>query len=485
MYVANVSVTYTIEDINGATSSCNTTVMVEDNMNPTAGCTNVTVQLGANGQGSTTAAAVESGSTDNCGTVNPQSLSVSTFNCSNIGANSVTLTVNDGNGNTGTCTATVTVEDNIPPTPVCKTNMVSIQADGTYTLQESDVYDDIASDDNCGINNVSFTPTTYDCNDDGQTFTVGVTVTDVGGNTTSCNATITVDISNALPIGWSANNIGSSGTVGNDYSFDPCSGTANGEFVISGGGNNSTSFFTDNVAFAGQTICGDGTITAKIENVTPNGYGGLMIRETTDVGSKQAAIFSNMTNILRHESRNTTNGFKQVNSFFKPNPFWLRLERSGDWIFAYYSTTGTAFQYVHAVMVPMQSCVEFGLASFTYQVNQQTDATFSNVVVTGNPAPTASLPNTPVLADMQQIKATALYPNPASHEVNLSFKSPIETRTTVVLRNQLGQAIEQRQLQPGDEFSTWNVSGLENGMYFLEISTPGQTVQVMRFIKTQ
>ena len=484
-----VSVMYTIEDINGATSSCNTTVMVEDNMNPTAGCTNVTVQLGANGQGSTTAAAIESGSTDNCGTVNPQSLSVSTFNCSNIGANSVTLTVNDGNGNIGTCTATVTVEDNTPPTPVCKTNTVSIQADGTYSLQDSDVYDDIASDDNCGISSVSFTPTTYDCNDDGQTFTVGVTVTDAGGNTANCNATITVDVGSALPISWSANNIGDGGTIGNAYSFDPCSGAANGEFVISGGGNNSTSFFTDNVAFASQTICGDGTITAKIENVTPNGYGGLMIRETTDAGSKQAAVFSNMTNILRHESRNTTNGFKIVNSFFKPSPFWLRLERSGDWVFAYYSTTGTAFQYVHAVFVPMQSCVEFGLASFTYLPNAQTDATFSNVTVTGTPSTTVDIPGfteEEILLNLRPSGSNhSLYPNPASSEVNLVFESPIETRTMAVLRNQLGQTIEQRQLQPGDEFSTWNVSLLENGLYFLEINAQGQAVQVMRFVKTE
>jgi hypothetical protein len=89
-----------------------------------------------------------------------------------------------------------------------------------------------------------------------------------------------------------------------------------------------------------------------------------MIRETTDAGAKQVAIFSNMTYVLRHETRYTTNGPRQVNAFYKPAPFWLRLQRQGDWIFAYYSYNGVSFSYVHGVFVPMSNCVEVGLASF-------------------------------------------------------------------------------------------------------------------------
>ena len=384
---------------------------------------------------------------------------------------------NDGCNDMSANETISTTADNTPPTVVCKTNTVVIQPDGTYSLVEADVYDDIASSDNCSIDDVSFPASTYGCIDDGQSFSIPVTITDSGGNTANCNATITIEVGNALPGGWSASDVGNSGSMGNNISFDPCStnNTGNaGEFVITGGGNNATSTTSDNVAFASQTICGDGTITTKIENVGPNGYGGLMIRETTEAGAKQVAIFSNMTPMLRHEARYTTNGFKQVSNFFKPSPLWLRLERSGGWIFAYYSITGSTFQYVHAVPVSMQSCVEFGLASFTYLPTGQTAATFSNVAVTGAALPNASLPNTPVLADIQRLKTPALYPNPASSEVNLVFESPIEIRTMAVLRNQLGQAIEQRQLEPGDEFSSWNVSLLENGLYFLEISTQGQ-----------
>ncbi|MCB0598324.1 MAG: T9SS type A sorting domain-containing protein, partial [Phaeodactylibacter sp.] len=72
-----------------------------------------TVQLDASGTGSIAAGDVFDAvnSSDNCGTVNPQSVSPSSFTCANLGENPVTLTVNDGHGNTATCSATVTVAD--------------------------------------------------------------------------------------------------------------------------------------------------------------------------------------------------------------------------------------------------------------------------------------------------------------------------------------------------------------------------------------
>jgi hypothetical protein len=234
-------------------------------------------------------------------------------------------------------------------------------------------------------------------------------------------------------------------------------------------------------------MCGSNvTITAKIESVDPNGYGGLMIRETNAAGAKQVAIFSNLSSVLRHETRYTTNGFRQVNSFFKPSPTWLRLTRMGDWIFAYYSSTGFpgSFQYVHGVSVPMNSCVEYGLASFTYLPGQQTTAVFSNVTITGGtPSTTAEVPTIAEVGTSKQLPS--LYPNPTRDIVNLVFEDRLNTEATVLVRNQLGQIIEQRQLQAGDEYTEWNVSTLSEGVYLMEIRRDGQQLEVLRFVKTQ
>ena len=186
------TVELTVTDVNGNVSTCTSTVTIEDNINPTAVCQDITVQLDASGNASITAAQVDNGSSDNCAVasldVNPN-----TFDCSNVGVNQVTLTVTDVNGNTSTCTADVTVEDNINPTAVCQDITVQLDASGNLTIASADV--DGGSSDNCAIASLTIdggnTTQDFDCSQVG-TNTVMLTVTDVNGNVSTCDATVTV-----------------------------------------------------------------------------------------------------------------------------------------------------------------------------------------------------------------------------------------------------------------------------------------------------
>ncbi|MFK8164743.1 MAG: beta strand repeat-containing protein, partial [Lewinella sp.] len=117
--IGTTEVTITATDASANALSCTFEVTVEDNVAPVAICQNTTVTLGALGNGSIVAADVfnAGSSSDNCGTVSAESVSQSAFSCADIGAPTVvTLTVNDGNGNTNACTATVTVNNVDPPT---------------------------------------------------------------------------------------------------------------------------------------------------------------------------------------------------------------------------------------------------------------------------------------------------------------------------------------------------------------------------------
>jgi len=287
----------------------------------------------------------------------------------------------------------------------------------------------------------------------------------------------------SVPAPWMTSDVGSSGAAGNAYAFDECEE----EFTVSGGGNNAfPGTNTDAVAFINQTLCGDAEIVAKIESVTPNGYGGLMMRETNSSTARQVSIFSNLTNPLRHEARYTTGGNKVVQSHYRPNPFWLKLVRQGNWFFAYYSATGTNFQYVHAVNVPMGTCIQVGLASFTYLPGQQCTAVFSNVSVSGGFSGTAvDGPVEGVAFETEKLGASTLYPNPATNMVNIELGTTREQSTTLRLRNELGQVVEQRRLEVPAVKATLDVSGLNNGMYFIEVITEGQEREVLRFIKAQ
>jgi hypothetical protein len=51
----------TVTDVNGNSTTCSTTITVEDNVAPVAVCQSITVQLDNTGNGSTTASAVNNG----------------------------------------------------------------------------------------------------------------------------------------------------------------------------------------------------------------------------------------------------------------------------------------------------------------------------------------------------------------------------------------------------------------------------------------
>ncbi len=82
-----VTVTLTVTDVNGLSSTCTSTVTVVDNTAPTAICQNATVVLDANGNGTLNASQVNNGSTDNC-SIASVTVSPNTFNCSSINGGS-------------------------------------------------------------------------------------------------------------------------------------------------------------------------------------------------------------------------------------------------------------------------------------------------------------------------------------------------------------------------------------------------------------
>lgn len=186
------SVTLTVADAHGNTATCSASVNIHDVTPPTVTCANASVQLDANGQVSITSATIFAGSSDNCGLIGLQPLAQTLFTCADMGANTVTLQAFDGSGNTASCTATVTVQDNTAPTAVCLSSFTTdLGANGTYTLSPASL--DGGSSDNCGSGlTLSVSPSQFDCGDVG-TNTVTLTATDASGNTNTCTTSLTIN----------------------------------------------------------------------------------------------------------------------------------------------------------------------------------------------------------------------------------------------------------------------------------------------------
>jgi len=146
-------------------------------------CQNITTYLDGSGNTTIAAADIDGGSTDNCGSV---SLSASTtaFTCANIGANNVTLTVDDGNGNTATCVAIVTVLDTLAPTVTCPGNQIeNFNASCQFVLP--DYTSLVGASDNCAtVFTVTQSPTAGTVISGNTTITM--TTDDGNGNSASC-----------------------------------------------------------------------------------------------------------------------------------------------------------------------------------------------------------------------------------------------------------------------------------------------------------
>ena len=119
--VGTTTVTYEYTDAAGNTPAiCSFDVTVSDNIDPTAVCKDITVQLDATGNVTITPADLNDGSNDNCGAP-ILSLDIISFNCTNLGPNTVVLTATDSVGNSATCSATVTVADDNNPVDISAT----------------------------------------------------------------------------------------------------------------------------------------------------------------------------------------------------------------------------------------------------------------------------------------------------------------------------------------------------------------------------
>ena len=315
---------------------------------------------------------------------------------------------------------------------------------------------------------------------------------------------VTVQLSGGLPDPWIHTNIAHS--EGSSYSYNPCV-EGNGTFTIHTNANNSL-LTGDNIPFINRELCGDFQITVRVQSINQGGYAGLMIREDNTPGSRMVGEYLNLNALLRWEARLTPNAPKIINQYSAPGAYWLRLRRFGNWIYGYYSYDGQNFFLVTAQNLPMASCLRVGMAAFS-PISQPITAIFSNVTIEGGGViPLISLPETeveqaPVGREPMQVK---LFPNPARDVVTLALSrtadpgSPEQvlpdgvahslspgksSEVRVRLLNQFGQLIEERRFDDNALRMEWDISNLQSGLYFMEVSPNGEPAQVVRFIKAE
>ncbi|MEM9526589.1 MAG: BspA family leucine-rich repeat surface protein, partial [Bacteroidota bacterium] len=166
---------------------------------PEANCQNVTIQLDTEGVETVQAVTVNNNSTS----IAPPltfTLSPSTFSCADLGENPVVLTVTDGNGNSSSCTAIITVIDDNGPTFLSCTESTTREINLpalSYVVPGSEL--DPTAEDNCGVvslsNNINGAATLAGAELLPGTHEIIWTASDNSGHTTICTTQVTVEYS--------------------------------------------------------------------------------------------------------------------------------------------------------------------------------------------------------------------------------------------------------------------------------------------------
>lgn len=386
----------------------------------------------------------------------------------------------DGNYNilvtdngTSNCTDTDTRSiaagvDNTNPNPVCRTATVTLNATGTYTLLAADVFNQAASTDNCGtVNFVSASPASVNCAHVGQTVAVTVTVNDGNGNTATCTAQITVQEGTALPAGWTNANIGNA--LGS-ATYKPCTG--GGQFTLTSTG------FSNNPDLqhsAWRSLCGNGSITARVSSVSNLGWAGVEMRESSMPGSRKIALKTQLSTIVRRVLRTSPNTLAQNQNFtVQGGQNWLRITRTGNSFALYVSTNGVNWQQVGAATnLLLPTCIQVGLFAESINVNTTTTAVFDNVQVVGAILPLAA-PNTNPVGISQLDIDMEVYPNPTEGEVMVNLGAYVNRAIRLEIFDNHGKALQTIELDATEStIERLDMSNYQNGVYLIRVQSEG------------
>jgi len=188
-------------------------------------CQDITVSLDEMGNASIVPDDVLAGS------VAGATLDISDFTCADLGENTVTVTAMQ-DGETATCTAIVTVVDDLPPVVVCPDDMMVQTGDASVPLPDFTV--DATATDNCTDPLViTQDPAAGTAVDVGTSVTVTLTSTDGAGNDGTCTFeyTVTADDNSTscgpVPVDildndtvTSAATVADTGIIGTDFTID-------------------------------------------------------------------------------------------------------------------------------------------------------------------------------------------------------------------------------------------------------------------------
>lgn len=217
---------------------------------------------------------------------------------------------------------------------------------------------------------------------------------------------------------------------------------------------------------------GDGQIIAKIvdwNDSEPWAKIGVMMRETTDPGSKHVSM-----GILPGDGGSSlwykpeTNGLATQITLFdgKEAPYWVRLTRQGNKFSGYIAPDGETWKYVGAITIPMNTTILTGLCVSSTQRCTPTTVVFDSIRVDSNK---------PNAADDIYLSDSDfdVFPNPFS-KGSLTIKLPTDA-TQLAIFDVTGRLVYKEKVVKNEYLVDESVFKSE-GIYLVNVVTTNNTL---------
>lgn len=390
-----------------------------------------------------------------------------------VGRYQIQWRAKDAAGNKRTCSYFLEVEDDEDPTAVCKNVTVDFNGQSDVNLSVSQVWNESASDDNCGtLHYVGTSPSlSISCEDVGNSFPLTVTIRDEAGNKDQCTATVNVI---GLACGWSEGANDGSLNCGSNTSatYDPIDES----FDLTANGCWHDCLAPDKAAHIYQLLCGDGQLTARLASINSKGYAGLMARESLDPESRRAGVLkNNSTRRVRREYRASNGGIVTQRPSNRSRVEWLRIVRQGTKIKSYTSTNGSSWRLLYQVTFPgLADCIYVDMMAYSLSGSAEVEATFDQVSITGGGS--SYVDNTTLPGSFTQLDTDIelgqaelnIFPNPSRGVSQLELNGFVDAPAQIWVRDAFGKVVRQIEIDaPAGMVLSLDLTALPAGIYLI------------------
>jgi hypothetical protein len=288
-----------------------------------------------------------------------------------------------------------------------------------------------------------------------------------------CNGQIDDNVENAS--GWTQTGIGQSS---GDAEFPICSSEGGDTIDISANGYSTST--VDGMQLVHQEICGDGSITAHISQMTGLGWAGITFRENSAPGSKKVVLKMQMNGNIRREIRSTTNGTTQFLNYFRNGHTWLRITRQANSFTGYTSTNGSTWVFAFTANVSMSNCALVGLQVESINQSSITTASFDNVIITGEKPDVITRP---VIENNLATQSLAIFPNPSSGDLFFNINEKNVDHLNFILSDIHGRNVFSQEFEGlGAGNHALLLPGLADGIYLMQIWSKHELVQTNKIV---